>query len=466
MSIPLIIVVVYILILYAVTWYATKLSKGGILGYLLAGRGFPAGIVAVMVAGIAIGGASTIGVAENAYNTGISAGWYNAAWAAGAIIVGLTVASRYRQLECATIPELFERYFDVSGRIVAVFGQLVIQIVITSLQYVAGGAILAALLPEVFTFQSGMLFSAVVFVGITLIGGYWAAGLTNIINVIVIYCGIVMGAVLAVKSVGGLSGLAVALPPGDQWFSPVSGVGMAVVIAWFIVMITQTFSTQAVVQISFAAKDGRNAKIGYILAGIIILPIGFLSAIFGIVAAAKFPGITPALALPMTILELNPFTAGLALAGLWAADVSTAVGLLLGSSTLVVNDVWKRFIQEDMSEKKQLLVSRATVLIISVLTYWLATSVLGIIKTLLIGLTLTTSYTIVLLFTLYAPSLCKRGSAFWTVSIGIIYLAIWQFVPAIRVVPHPIYLAWPIGLITFFLVYFIDQRPSKIPLPK
>lgn len=463
MSIPLIIVVVYIIALYAVTWYATKLSKGGIVGYLLAGRGFPAGIVAVMVAGLAIGGASTIGVAENAYRVGMAAGWYNAAWAAGAILVGLTVASRYRQLECATIPELFERYFDVSGRIIAVLGQIVIQIVITSLQYVAGGAILAALLPEVFTFESGMLFSAVVFVGITLIGGYWAAGLTNVINVIVIYFGILLGAVLAVKGIGGFSNLAVSLPPGDQWFSPLGGLGLAVIIAWFIVMITQAYSTQAVVQISFAAKDGRNARLGYILAGIIILPVGFLSAILGIVAAAKFPGITPAMALPMTILELNPFTAGMALAGLWAADVSTAVGLLLGSSTLVVNDIWKRFIQPDIPQKQQLIVSRVTVLLISLLTYWLATSVLGIIKTLLIGLTLTTSYTIVLLFAMFAPKFCKRGSAFWTVLIGIIYLAIWQFVPAIRIVPHPIYLAWPIGLIAFFIVYFVDPRPSKIP---
>jgi len=151
------------------------------------------------------------------------------------------------------------------------------------------------------------------------------------------------------------------------------------------------------------------------------------------------------------------------LAGLWAADVSTAVGLLLGSSTLVVNDIWKRFIQPDIPQKQQLIVSRVTVLLISLLTYWLATSVLGIIKTLLIGLTLTTSYTIVLLFAMFAPKFCKRGSAFWTVLIGIIYLAIWQFVPAIRIVPHPIYLAWPIGLIAFFIVYFVDPRPSKIP---
>lgn len=40
-------------------------------------------LVAVNVAGLAIGAASTIGVAENAFTTGLAAGWYNAAWSAG-----------------------------------------------------------------------------------------------------------------------------------------------------------------------------------------------------------------------------------------------------------------------------------------------------------------------------------------------------------------------------------------------
>ncbi|MFZ5944588.1 MAG: sodium:solute symporter family protein [Bacillota bacterium] len=466
MNVPLLIVIFYIIMLYAISWYSTKLSKGGgISGYLLAGRGFPSIIVAVMVAGLAVGGASTIGVAENAYKVGISAGWYNAAWAAGAVVVGFLVAARYRELEVSTIPELFERYFDTSGRVIAVVGQLVIQIVITSLQYVAGGAILAALLPGVFTFNTGMLFSAVVFIGITLIGGYWAAGLANVINVIVIYVGIILGVILSLKDVGGFANLTASLPAGDQWFSPLAGVGIAVVIANFIVMITQAHSTQAVVQISFAAKDAKNAKYGFLLAGLIIFPIGFLCAILGIVAAAKFPGITPALALPQTIISLNPWAAGIVLAGLWAADVSTAVGLLLGSSTLVVEDIWKRFIQPQIPEKQQLMLSRLVVLLISLLTYFLATSVLGIIKTLLIGLTLTTSYTLVLLFLIFAPQYCKRASAFWTLLTGIIFLALWQFVPAIRIVPHPIYLAWPVALVTFFIVYFVDSRPIKVYNP-
>ncbi|MCG8525647.1 MAG: hypothetical protein MI748_04650, partial [Opitutales bacterium] len=124
MNIPLLIVILYIVALYAVSWYSTKLSKtGGAVGYLLAGRGLPSYIVAVMVAGLAVGGVSTVGVAESAYTQGISAGMYNVAWAVGAIIVGLVAAKRFRNMNISTIPELFERYYDKSGRIVGVLGQ-------------------------------------------------------------------------------------------------------------------------------------------------------------------------------------------------------------------------------------------------------------------------------------------------------------------------------------------------------
>jgi len=463
MNIALGIVIVYIVLLYAVSWYSTKLSKGGgYLGYLLAGRGCGSGIVATMIAGLAVGGASTIGVAEGAYKQGMAAGWYNAAWAAGAIVAGFLVAERLRQFETTSVPEILERYFDTSGRVIGVFGQIVIQMVITSMQYVAGGAILAALMPEVFSFKTGMMVSAIVFIGITLVGGYWAAGLSNIINVIVIYAGILAGAAMVVANAGGWGKVAASLPAGHPGFDFFAGLPMAIIIAWFAVMLTQTQSIQAVAQIAFAAKDGRRAKLGFILGGLIIFPAGFICAIFGIAAAAKFPGITPAMALPKTLLELNPWTAGLALSGLWAADVSTAVGLLLGSSTLVVNDIYKRFVNPDLPERKQMLISRLTVLGISVLTYWMATSAVGIIKTLLIGLTLTTSYTVVLLGLLFTPGLCRQGSAFWTLLTGIIFLALWQFVPAIRIVSHPIYLAWPVAVATFLLVYFLDPRPAKL----
>lgn len=462
-AIPLAIVCCYIVLLFVLTWATRRLSTGGMIGYLLAGRGLPFWIVAPLLTGLAVGGASTVGVAESAYTAGISAGWYNAAWAAGAILVGLVAARRYRRMEVTTIPEFFERHYDVAGRVVGVIGQLVLQVVITSLQYIAGGAILSALLPGVFTFQTGMLATACVFVGITVIGGFWAAGITNIINVTLIYIGIVLGAVLAVREVGGVGELVARLPSGHPGFDP-GAIGMGVIIAWFLVMCTMTFSVQSVVQISFAARDARSARRGFMLAGLIILPVGFFSAVIGMAGSVLHPGIIAAEALPRTILDLSPYVAGLVLAGLWAADVSTASALLIGSATLVVGDIIKRFIAPNLQERRERVISRIAVLVLSVFTYLLAISVSGILKTLLVGLCLTTAYTLVLLMTLFWPSICRRGHAAWTLLASMVTLALWLAVPAIPAffksinLPHPIYLCWIVSLAAFFLIAAVDKR--------
>jgi len=460
------IVILYIIALYIVTWATRRLSRGGMIAYLLAGRGLPAWVVAPLLTGLAIGGASTIGVAERAYVAGISAGWYNAAWAAGAILVGLFAASRYRKMEVTTLPELFERHYNVSGRIIGVFGQLVLQIVITSLQYVAGGAILSSLLPDVFTFQSGMLVTALVFVGITLIGGFWAAGLTNIINVIFIYLGVLLGAGLAVKKVGGFGNLLENLPAGHPGFD-LGAIGWGMIIAWFMVMCTMAFSVQSVVQISFAAKDASAARRGFILGGMIILPVGFISAVIGLAATVLQPGILATEALPRTVLGLSPVVAGIVLAGLWAADVSTASALLIGSATLVVGDLVKRFISPDLTEKKEQTISRAAVLVLSVFTYLLAVSVSGILKTLLLGLTLTTAYTLVTLMTLFWPKVCRRSHATWTLLTAMAALAAWLIFPQPASffqnmkLPDPIFFCWVVSIVTFVLVAIFDKRPIK-----
>lgn len=465
--IPFTIVCLYILLLYVITWATRRLSRGGMVAYLLAGRGLPFWVVAPLLAGLAVGGASTVGVAERAYDAGLSAGWYNAAWAAGAILVGLIAARRYRQMEVATLPELFERHYSIPGRIIGVVGQLVLQVVITSLQYVAGGAILSSLLPDIFDIKTGMFITAVVFVGITLIGGFWAAGLTNIINVILIYVGVVLGAVIAVAKIGGWGEFVAKIPAQHPGFD-LSAIGWGLVIAWFMVMCTMAFSVQSVVQISFAAKDSSSASRGFILGGLIILPVGFISALIGLTATILHPGIIPTEALPRTVLSLSPVVAGLVLAGLWAADVSTASALLVGSATLVVGDLIKRFVAPDLGEKGERAISRISVLILSIFTYLLAISVSGILKTLLIGLSLTTAYTLVTLMTLFWPKICRRAHAFWTLLVAMAALVAWLVFPQVASffqnlhLPHPIYLCWIASLLTFFLIAIIDKRKIKV----
>ncbi len=461
--IPLGIVILYIFVLFAITWSTRRLSRGGMIGYLLAGRELPYWVVAPLLTGLAIGGASTIGVAEGAYKSGLAAGWYNAAWAAGALLVGLVAARRYRQMEITTIPEFFERHYSTAGRIIGVIGQLLLQIVITSLQYVAGGAILSSLLPDVFSFQTGMFVTAVVFVGITLIGGFWAAGLTNIINVALIYAGVLLGAVLAVGKVGGWRELVLKLPAEHPGFD-LGAIGWSLVFAWFLVMCTMTFSVQSVVQISFAAKNASSARKGFLWGALIIFPVGFISALIGLAATVLHPGIIPTEALPRTVLSLSPMVAGVVLAGLWAADVSTASALLVGSATLVVGDLVKRFWIPDISDKKERIISRLAVLILSVFTYLLAISVRGILQTLLVGLTLTTAYTLLTLMTVFWPRACRRSHATWTLIVAMAALALWLKIPEIPALfgqlhlPHPIFFCWIVSLVTFFLVAVIDKR--------
>ena len=464
------IVCIYIVILYVITWVTRRLSRGGMIAYLLAGRSLPFWVVAPLLAGLAVGGASTIGVAESAYKNGISAGWYNAAWATGAILVGLIAARRYRQMEVSTLPEFFERHYSISGRVIGVLGQLVLQIIITSLQYIAGGAILSSLLPDVFSLKQGMFVTAVVFVGITLIGGFWAAGLTNIINVILIYAGVLLGAVIAVGKIGGFGELVAKLPPQHPGFN-LGAIGLPLIIAWFMVMCTMTFSVQSVVQITFAAKDSFSASKGFILGGLIILPVGFMSAVIGLSATVLHPGIIATKALPLTVLSLSPIVAGLVLAGLWAADVSTASALLVGSATLVVGDLIKRFVAPDLKEKGERIISRISVFVLSVFTYLLAILISGsgIIKTLLLGLSLTTAYTLVTLMTLFLPGICRRGHATWTLLLSMVALALWFVFPQLvsffqkHNLSHPIYFCWMVSLITFFLVAVIDKRKIKVP---
>lgn len=460
-AVPLAVVVLYIAVLFAVSWWSSRLmarGTGGILGYLLAGRAMPAWVAAALLAGLAVGGVSTIGVAEHAYTVGISAGWYNAAWGAGAFVMGLGAARRYRRYAITTLPELFERHYGAAARVLGVIGQLVIQVVITSLQYVAGGAILFSLMPGMFSFRTGMLITAAVFVAITLVGGFWAAGLTNVVNVAMIYAGVLVGAALTVGRVGGLSTLAARLPAGHPGFDLLAA-GPGVIAAWFIVMVTQVHSTQAVIQVGFAARDERHAAWGYLLGGLIILPVGFVCAIIGMAAAVLHPGIVPAAALPKVILDLPPLASGLILAGLWAADVSTASALLIGSATLVSSDIVKRFFAPDLSAAKDQLLCRVSVALLSLLTLGLALFVEGILKVLLIGLTLSTAYTLIALMTMLLPAVCRRSSAVWTLAATAAALAAWLLAPpSWRVLPHPIYFTWLVSVLTFALVAALDRR--------
>lgn len=458
MHIPFLIVCIYILLLFVISYYAQRRSAGSATNYILAGRKLTTPLITVSIVGLAVGGASTIGVAEQAYKVGLSAGWYTTAWGVGAITMGMLVAKKYRELNITTIPELLGRYYDKKGMIAGISCQILIQLVIMSLQYLAGGSILSALMPEIFTLTTGMLTSAVVFISVTMIGGMWSASLSNILNVSLKYIGIILATIVSVTHAGGLSNIEEKLPAGAPFLSFFDGVGIVGILTWMLVLITVNLSLQSIIQISLGAKDVQTARRGFIVGGLMMLPIGFVSALLGVIAKTMFPDASPAMALPMTIMSLNPILAGITLAALWAADVSTACNLLLSSATLFSQDIYKKFIDPDMTDKKFLIVTKTSVLLLGLLTLIFAMTISGIINTLMIGLSLTASFSVIVLFTLFLPSLCRKNAAFYTILASLVVLILWQAFPATHIVPHVIYLEWISCIGTFLLTYLLDTK--------
>ena len=464
MSIQLVIVAVYIALLFGISFYVKSRANKNPMEYLFAGRSLGAVLIGLNITGLAVGAASTVGVAESATKVGLAAGWYNGAWAAGAIAMGLFAAGKYRAMGCSTIPELFERSYDKRARLICAISLAIVLVCITSLQYVAGGAILSSLMPDIFTMKSGMMMSAVVFIGITIVGGLWSSGLSNILSVTLIYLGILYSCISVVGDIGGLDALEAALPQKNfGWMSPMGGLGLATIMSWMVVMITQAISGPAV-HIACSAKDSKTARNGFLLGGALIFPVGFLSAVLGMAAMVKFPDVVPAMALPKIIMSLDPFASGITLAAMWAADVSTACTILLAAGTLISNDIYKRFFNPEMKEESFLRVNHIIILLVGISTLWMAFNAVGIVKTMLMGLSLTAAFTMIFFFTVLAPDLCRKSSAFYCTLAGLLALPVWRFVPAMKgIFGELIYFEWAVCLAVFFVVMAVDKEKITPP---
>ena len=177
MNIPLLIVILYVLLLFCISIYVSYGQKKDSENFLLYKGKNNAFVVAASIAGLAIGGASTIGIAENAFTVGLSVGWYDTAWAIGAVVSSMLAVRYLRRSQYTTISGLVRDLYGTKTSLIMVIAMCIIQSGIIALQYKAGGSILASLLPDAeASVALPMILMSIppVLGGITL-SGLWAA---------------------------------------------------------------------------------------------------------------------------------------------------------------------------------------------------------------------------------------------------------------------------------------------------
>lgn len=459
------IVIVYLLLLLFTSWYSTRLQKkDSARGFLFADQKLNPWLVAVMVTGLAVGGASTTGVAQNAFTAGISAGWYDTAWAAGALLMAFFFAGKLRSSGIRTINGIWNQVFGAGFQTVSLIIQLIVQVVIVALQMVAGGTILSALIPGL-SYGTGLLLSAGIFLVIAIVGGMWSAALSNVINVIMIYVGLIIGLIFSVRHYGGFDAINALLPAGksgdgSHWYSLFGGMGTAAITGWFLTMLLQAPPTASTIQIAVSARDTKTARSGFIIGALLMIPAGFISAVFGIIAAGHFPDLSnSAMAMATVVSQISPVVAGVLLAGLWAADVSTATALLVAVSNMAIHDLILRFLKPDMDEKRQVIWARLLILLCAVISYAAATMVKSVLSSLMSVLTLWAPYTILMFGIFYFPKTLRKSSAWVTFSVGLLFFLLSKFfVPTLAILGQPIYTTTLAALAAYLLCAAVDKR--------
>ncbi len=336
-------------------------SGGKIAGgsdYSVAGRS--AGSVAVlgMLIGALVGGASTVGTVQMAYQLGISACWFTLGGGIGCLILGIWFARPLRSSGLETIPQFLERQYGMQTSLLSMTAASLGTFISIVAQFLAGTALFRSLFPLSATHASILL--ALFILGFIYLGGLRSFGAVGKIKLTLLYLTMISCAVMAWYRGPGIKEILDALP-ADPYFNPLGrGVGKDMGAA--ISVIVGIFCTQIYIQALFAASDATTARRGALLSGLLMPPVGFLGIFVGLSMKASGLEIDAAQALPLFIrMNFHPALGGILWGGIFITVLGCAAGLSLGIATNIVRDFYLPLFGKEMDERGILRVSRFAV---------------------------------------------------------------------------------------------------------
>lgn len=405
-------IVIYLLLMLVIGFRFSKQTSNS-EDFYLGGRKMGPLVTAMSAEASDMSSWLLMGLPGVAYLTGVA----DAAWTAIGLGVGTWLnwyfvsrrLRRYSQnIGAITVPEFFsKRYHDKSNVLNAIAA---IVIIIFFIPYTASGfAACGKLFNSLFgvDYTAAMIVAALVIVGYTIMGGFGAVSTTDLIQSIVMTLALVIVLTYGINSAGGwgavmdnarsLSGylsMTAVHDPVSGSATPYSALSIASCLAWGF----GYFGMPHILLRFMAIEDENKLVLSRRIASIWAFIAMAVAIIIGIVGL----GMTSAGALDFlagsaseTIIvkisglisqhgALAALTAGVILAGILAATMSTADSQLLAAASSVSQNVVQDFLHVKMSEKKSLLVARITIACIAILGIFLArdpnSSVFGIVS--------------------------------------------------------------------------------------
>ncbi len=324
------------------------------------------------------------------------AGWTAIGLALGTYLNWLLVAKRLHRysikIDAITVPDFLARRFHDKTKLIETIGALVI--IIFFVPYTASGfAACGKLFNSLFGFDymPAMIISAAVIVAYCATGGFMAASVTSLIQGFVMTIALIIVLIFGINVAGGWSAVvenAKAIP-GYLSFSSSTDIISAQPKSYTPLMIVSTlawalgyFGMPHVLLHFMAAKDEHKLGFSRRFATVWVVVSLSVAVIIGLVGCTMAK--TGAIALPATEAEAEnmivntsallatkgivpALIAGIIIAGILAATMSTADAQLLAAASGVTHNILTDVFGIKLSDKKTMTIARITVVGVAIL---------------------------------------------------------------------------------------------------
>lgn len=381
-----------VLLILIGAWVGRRVSSAE--GFFVAGRKLGSGLLFTTLIAANIGAGSTIGVAALAYRHGLSAWWWIGSAGIGSIILALCVGPRIwriaREHGLYTLSDWLDMRYGKAYR-----GLFSLMMAVGTLALFSGQLLGIAWILEVAAGvpkTTGVMAGAVVTTLYFAAGGLLSAAVVNVIEVAVILAGFIVALPFIWNFAGGWSGITEAVSKNaadaaaaDAYFDAF-GMGVTAITGYLVMLVPSFFISPGLIGKVFGARDERAIRCGTALNGAVQLVFAAIPVFIGMAAFACFPKLGHAdLALPAAMKEMLPLSiSSLALAAIFAAEVSTADTVLYMLAGSITNDLYKRFISPNMSDASLLRGARIVSLLSGIAGVLLALRLESIISALTI----------------------------------------------------------------------------------
>jgi SSS family solute:Na+ symporter len=359
----------YLVVLFIFGLHLTKRLKKK-EDFLVAGRTLTAPVLVGTLLATWIGSGDIFSVSDLSYNHGYSSligsggGWLG-------IIIVFFIAGRVRKFGQFTVPDILEARYNTGARILATIATIIAYLTIVSYQFRGGGWVLNIITDNKLPIKSGIIIVAVFVITYTLLAGMISVAYLDIFNGIIMIAGILFALPFLIHHVGGMEYIAANVTPRSHPF--LGNMTWIQAMGYFVPTFLLALGNANMYQRFFSARDEREARksvVGWVL-GVILLGVALQS--LAVVGSSYFKGLEAKEAGKIIILVAHkgvPVAVGcFLLVAIMAIITSTANSFLLVPATNVIRDIYQRFINPTLPDKKMILYSRLTVIVLGVISY-------------------------------------------------------------------------------------------------